>query len=129
MNKEHAGMSVDHRRDLELLLLGAALASAERDRILTMLPAGSLARDVDPLLNALRPNSDPEPLRAWLDTRGVVREKGKQTLDCIVDVIESDNHRAQLKAISRELRSAEQIGDIRILREKLTKYLEMLEVQ
>ena len=94
-------MTEQQRRDIELVLLGVALAKSERDRVLVLAP-GSFTREVEPLIDAIR-TQKPKVLAEWLADRGVVLEKGRDFVYATVARVSDLNVRDRLNQIGTQL--------------------------
>lgn len=81
------------RRDLELILFGAALGQHSRERILTALPSGTIDGDIGVLLDSIR-EQDAEPIMTWLEDRKCKWDKGQDCVQVILDcLVESKKRR------------------------------------
>lgn len=94
-------MEKNTRRDLELILVGVALAKSERDRVLS-LGAAAFTGECSELMDAIARNN-PHPVMGWLKERGVVPEKGRDVIDMLIHRIADMNERERLKALFQRL--------------------------
>lgn len=95
----------DHRRDLELVLVGVALTKGDRQRVLAALPAGAFGRETGELLESIR-SDNPAAIRNWLDVRGAVLEKGRTAIDAAIHAVLERNKRERLCEIIQGLQYA-----------------------
>jgi len=112
------------RRDLELILLGAALGKGNRKEILEALPKGGMIDEFCPLLEAIR-DGKPEALRKWLLARGVT--PSGNLLKAILGRVVEWNERIRLVALCEELGHAAKVFDAAGLREKMLEMLRKVE--
>lgn len=119
-------LKTEHRRELELVLLGIALSKADRDKTLSLIAPGDLSKGVEPLINSLRKGCDTSPLTQWLAERLVVIEKNQPPLNCIYNAIDRDNRHAAVKNLAGELNHAIKICDPENLRDRMTEILARL---
>lgn len=94
------------RRDLELILLGAAIGKGDaRQRVLDGLPPGFATAEIGLLLNAVR-EQNPIPIGNWLGERKCKCEKGKDFVQVILERLVESNQMERLREIVRELEFA-----------------------
>lgn len=97
-----AKSSNDHLRDIALVLLGAAMVKESRQRVLDSLPSGSLIREVDVLMDALRAGDYPK-VKDWFDHRGAVIESGKDAIGACIDAVLAECERQKVDQVIKEL--------------------------
>lgn len=101
-----------HRRELELIAAGFALAQGGGKNIVTSsLVRGSLAKDVDDFVEGIRSGSG-EPVINFLAVRGAVIEKGKHAIDAIVDAIKKQNAEDQIGRVCRRFNHKSTLEDL-----------------
>lgn len=127
--RSQANLSDDHRRDVELVLIGFVLGAgspqSNRERVLAAMPPGSLLADNDKLLDAFRTNSG-DILKAWLVTRGCVFEKGKDIPQAMLDLLYEMNTRASLIKMTRGLAAAGGLEDLDSFFRRIESSLEQI---
>ena len=97
-------MTKEQQRDLELVVLGAAFVKGEtRDRILQLLPKGTVVGEVGELLDAIRDQVSP-PVEKWLDSHACPWDKKRDCiqaiLDCVVEMRQRQIMAESLKGLS-----------------------------
>lgn len=122
----------NHRRDLELILLGVVLVkqdgqrSADGQRVLDSLPHGSYSKELEPLFDAVR-NANPYKMTVWLEERQAAIEKGKDAVQAVIDSIHQRNETEAICSIARTLSLLPRSQDKEQMKEVLRNALERLE--
>lgn len=105
---------MEGRRDIELILLGIAIAKSERERVL-VLPDEAFTKELVPLINSVR-KGKPAEFFKWLRERGLSPEKGVEVIDLLVRHVSDLNHRERIKTILGALSISakiEELGDLK----------------
>lgn len=105
---------MDKRRDIELILLGIAIARSERDRVL-VLPDEAFSKELIPLISSVR-KGKPTDFFKWLRERGLTPEKGIEVIDLLIQHVSDLNHRERIQNILRALNyssSIEAVSDLK----------------
>jgi hypothetical protein len=114
------------RRDLELILLGAAIGKGEaRQRILDGLPPGFATAEIGKLLNAVR-EQNPIPIGNWLSERKCKCEKGKDFIQVILDRLIESNQKERIKEIIRELEIAAKLETVEEMKARVVSKLQQI---
>lgn len=116
----------DHRRDIELLLLGIAISKPERSRVLEAIGDGVLSKEFTGALQSLR-TGDPYELMQWLVVREITLEKGKDVIQAVIDKIVDWNERERLQRICKGLTVASKIEHTSELKQRMIEALKELE--
>ncbi len=114
-----------HRRDLELLLIGAALAPESRETTLALVSSGFLSREADALLSAMREGNSTEPLLEWLRERGAGPTRGGTAIDAIYARLTLENAKVSLNRIAIEIQNTAKLGTVSQLVQALERSLEV----
>lgn len=117
-----------HRRDLELILIGAALTKGDRQRVLSVFEDFSFSKEggLNPMLAAIR-KGDAEGVSNWLGERGATMANGKDAIQTVIDTVHDDNKIAMVKSICRGLSFAGSLSQLGSLKERLAMALNELE--
>ena len=116
-----------HRRELELILAGAALAQGSANNIVTStLQRGALEKDVDDFIEGIR-RSDAEVVIRFLEARGAVIEKGKHALNAIIDEILKQNAEEAIRRVCRQFQRRGSVEELPAIIKQLKGMVEELE--
>jgi hypothetical protein len=113
-------------RDLELVLLGAVLASrSAADRVFTELDRLTLEhRDVHKILVGLKAG-DTTALHAWLTRHGAKAQPGDRAIDAVTDAVKLAGKERKKRQLASELMDASKLLNheqyMAYLRERLNK--------
>jgi len=119
--KEHA-----IRRDLELILLGAAIGKGEaRQRILDGLPTGFATAEIGELIDAVRAQNA-IPIGKWLTDRKCKCEKGKDFIQVILDRLVESNQREKISAIVTEIQFALKLESVDEIKARIVSKLQQI---
>lgn len=113
------------RRDLELILVGAALAPESRQSILALIPDSFLSKEGDQLIRAMREGNDPGALLTWLQDRGAGPTRGGTAIDAVHARIVLENAKQSLKRIALNVQNTAKLGTVKQLVGALEKSLEI----
>jgi hypothetical protein len=94
-------MTPNYRREIELILVGVALAKSERDKVMVLAP-GSFSKDTEELIDAIR-TQKPGPFIKFMSERGIAPEKGMDFIELMVSKIADYNKRERLNMIATQL--------------------------
>lgn len=114
-----------HRRDLELLLIGAALAAESRDTTLTLVPDGFLSKEGDKLMYSMREGNPTGPLLDWLKERGAGPTRGGSATDAIIGRLTLENAKVSLNRIAVNINNTAKLGTVKQLVAALERSLEV----
>jgi len=114
------------RRDLELILLGAAIGKGDaRQRILDGLPSGFATAEIGSLIDAVRAQN-PMPIGKWLTDRNCKCEKGKDFIQAILDRLIESNQREKIKAIVTEIQFALKLESVEEIKARIVSKLQQI---
>ena len=116
---------MDARRDIELILLGIAIAKSERERVL-VLPDEAFSKELVPLINSVR-KGKPGEFFKWLSARGLAPEKGIEVIDLLVRHVSDLNHRERIQNILRTLNYSSSIEAVDDLKTRVRNALLQIE--
>lgn len=115
-----------YRRDLELILIGAALTKGDRERVLSVFADFSFSKENDTMLRAIRAG-DASVVAAWLNGLGATLSKGKDAIQAIIDAVDEQNKMERVRSICKSLRPAHNLKEVADLKQRLTDALSALE--
>lgn len=119
----------EHRRDLELVLLGYALADESRCRqILESLPGDELSEKTRQLIEAVCAKKTTTVV-SWFSDRGVVPGSGKNLMVAMIDRFLEHTRREKVKEIVRTLQYSAKVGSTGALLKKCKDIISLLEEQ
>ena len=124
--EEPALLKDSYRAELELVLLGVAIAKASRQRVIDAFPTGTFSKTHDQILGSIR-SDDPNALLSWLSVRSAKPEKGEDVIQSIIHTIDRDNRHQKVKSICRSLDYASRISSVDELKDRLERALKELE--
>ena len=120
-------MKTNSRRDLELILFGMALHNQTRAELLKEVMPFLLSSEFKDLFDALAGHKPASIIQSWLESRGVVIEKGQTAKDSIVRQIHASNAESELKRKVVALESAIKLGTAEQVVDKIKSLLESAE--
>ena len=121
---DNVALSDKHQAELELVLIGYALADKEHaERIHNVFANNEMTKISNDLVRSIH-SRDRQAVLNWLEARGAVVEKGKLVIDAIVDRIKSEVRRRQVKRLYDELGYSVKIGTQEEQRKILFKLLD-----
>ena len=98
-----ADIDCQKKRDLELVLLGAALVKgASRERVMELMPRDSMFGEIGRIINAIR-DLDSVPIKEWMAQQGCGWEQGDDFILSIASAITEYNQRTMLSMILSSL--------------------------
>tara|TARA_Y100000389_G_scaffold48812_1_gene44356 strand:- start:13201 stop:13605 length:405 start_codon:yes stop_codon:yes gene_type:complete len=100
------------RRDLELVILGMALAASSREETLAKCPEGFLSAEQEALMQGVRNKDARSCLIEWLKGHGAVLEKDCTAADAIIQAIHESNCRASLNRIAINVNNSVKLGTV-----------------
>jgi hypothetical protein len=100
------------RRDLELVVLGMALAASSREETLAKCPEGFLSAEQESLMRGIRNKEQRDCLIDWLKGRGAVLEKDCTAADAVIQAIHESNCRASLNRIAVNVSNSVKLGTV-----------------
>lgn len=101
-----------NRRDLELVVIGMALALSSREETLAKCPEGFLSADQEVLMQGIRRKEARGDLVEWLKRHGAIIEKECTAADAVIQAIHESNCRASLNQIAVHVTNSVRLGTV-----------------